>query len=485
MSEPASVPNGPAPRKASRGPEKPRRLPLLELSLFLFVWSVCGVAINSANLNAFNLQQAGIEAMVERRQFSLEGSGTPQFKIKVYYYEDGRPFGDTFMYNGRQYAAKQPGQFMAGALVYFFLRLFGLSYFNNYRLTSALVTLFTSSLAIAAAALAVFRITRLFTGGEILSWPLASAIFYAFGTTAFAYSGFAYHDTLAAAYLVIAFYLIVLLARQQVSERNAPFVAGVAGMLLGLTLTTSMLPFFMVLVAGTFLISTNKWKISLVGLAGVLVGLTPMLIYNARSFGNPLLSPNLAGVYPDSFLHLNLQNSLAKIWFYTSEITLYDPIVWLGMLGVAFYPRVLRRERWLLVGLFMAQAFQVLNIDTHGGCHYGPRLLLPVLPCAVTGLVGFRFLRAKSARLALMMAVALVGAAGIAINVVGAFYGAMYCDVQVYAFWPGLAALQNSGLKDVPLAKWLIVPVIVSLSSLIYLLAAQGGQKEVTASKIQ
>ncbi|MGI9068167.1 MAG: hypothetical protein ACR2HX_17415 [Pyrinomonadaceae bacterium] len=27
------------------------------------------------------------------------------------------------MHNGRQYAAKQPGQFMIGAVVYFFLRL--------------------------------------------------------------------------------------------------------------------------------------------------------------------------------------------------------------------------------------------------------------------------------------------------------------------------------------------------------------------------
>ena len=143
--------------------DKRRRLRLLELSLFLFVWSVYGVAINSANLNAFNLQQAGIEAMVERRQFSLEGSATPQFQIKVYYYDGGRPFGDTFMYNGRQYAAKQPGQFMAGAIVYFFLRLLGLSYLSNYTLTSALVSFFTSSLATAAAALAVFRIARLFT----------------------------------------------------------------------------------------------------------------------------------------------------------------------------------------------------------------------------------------------------------------------------------------------------------------------------------
>lgn len=62
-----------------------------------------------------------------------------------------------------------------------------------------------------------------------------------------------------------------------------------------------------------------------------------------------------------------------------------------------------------------------------------------------------------------MVAVALVGAAGIAINAVGAFYGAMYCDVQVYAFWPALAALQSGGLKNLPLAKWLVIPVGVSL----------------------
>src|SRR6185503_3311985 len=108
-----------------------RKFRLLELSLFLFVWSVCGFFINTTNLAAFNLQQAGVEAMVERKQFSLEGSATPQLQIKVYYDGD-KPFGDTFMYNGRQYAAKQPGQFMAGAVVYFFLRLLGLSYQNNY-----------------------------------------------------------------------------------------------------------------------------------------------------------------------------------------------------------------------------------------------------------------------------------------------------------------------------------------------------------------
>ncbi|HUS11953.1 MAG TPA: hypothetical protein VMZ30_15920 [Pyrinomonadaceae bacterium] len=444
--------------------KKRPRLPLLELSLFLFVWSVYGVAINSANLKAFNLQQAGIEAMVERRQFSLEGSATPQFQIRVYYDGD-KPFGDTFMYNGRQYAAKQPGQFMLGAVVYFFLRLFGLSYSAHYTLTSALVTFFTSSLVTAAATLAVFRVARLLTVSESLSWPLASAFLYGFGTTAFAYSGFAYHDTLASGYLVIAFYLVVLLARQQVSLRNAPLVAAAAGVLLGATLTTSMLPFFMACVVGVYLVSRSK--VTLAALTGELVGLAPLFLYNARSFGNPLLNSYSAGGYPESFLSFNLHNSIEKTWLYISEVTLYDPIAWLGILALAFYPRAFRREVLVILGLFVAQMFQVLNIESHGGCHYGPRFLLPALPYAALGLAGFHYLRSKGTRRA-TIGVGLVGAVSVVVNAVGALYGAMYCDVQVYAFWPGLAALQRGGLIDLRLARWLVIPVIFSLFLFVY-----------------
>ncbi|HEX3279824.1 MAG TPA: hypothetical protein VHR36_01220, partial [Pyrinomonadaceae bacterium] len=389
-------------------------------------------------------------------------------KIKVYYYEDGRPFGDTFMYNGRQYAAKQPGQFMAGAVVYFFLRLLGLSYLNNYTLTSALVTLFTSSLAIAAAALAVFRITRLLTGGESLLWPLASAILYAFGTTAFAYSGFAYHDTLASGYLVVAFYLVMLLARKQVNQRHVMLVAAAAGVLLGLTVTTSMLPFFMACVVAVYLVWISRRKVALAAVAGGLVGVAPLLFFNAKAFGNPLLNSYSAGGYPESFLSLNLHNSIQKTWLYISELTLYDPIVWLGILALAFYPRAFRREVVVILGLFLAQMFQILNIESHGGCHYGPRFLLPALPFAAIGLAGFHYLQSKSASWVALIAVGSVGVASVAINGVGALSGAMYCDVQVYAFWRGLASLQGEGLKDFPLAKWLVVLVIFSLLLFVY-----------------
>src|SRR3989442_121833 len=79
----------------------------VEVVLFLFVWLAYGAAINSDNLVKFNLQQIGVEAIVERHQFYLEGSEVPELQ----------PLGDVFLYQGHKYAAKQPCQFIAGAPV--------------------------------------------------------------------------------------------------------------------------------------------------------------------------------------------------------------------------------------------------------------------------------------------------------------------------------------------------------------------------------
>jgi hypothetical protein len=442
-------------------------LKLLELSLLLSLWFFYGTAINSRNLEAFNLQQAGVEAMVERRQFSLQGSAEPRFQIKVYLDGD-KPFGDTFLYNGRQYAAKQPGQFMAGAVVYFFLRLFGLSYLNNYLLTSALVTFFTTSLVTAVAAVAVFRIVREFMAGDALAWPLALALSYGLATTAFVYSGIAYHDPLASGYLVIAFYLVVLLSLRQPRGRTAKVIAGAVGLLLGVTITTSMLPFFMACVAGAYLVSLRRWDLTLWTLIGGVVGLAPLLFFNAVSFGNPFLTSYVAGGYPESYLHWDLHNSVQKIRFYFWQITLYVPIVWLGILGLAGYPRALRREQLAILALFIAMAIQILNIDSHGGCHYGPRFLLPVMPYACIGLAGFSYLRGRTSRLLALAAIALAAASSFVVSFVGALYGAMYCETEGYAFWRYLGPLKTAGWKDMSLAVWLVAPLMFSLALLAY-----------------
>ncbi len=434
---------------------------LLELSLLLSLWFFYGVLINSRNIEAFNLQHAGVEAIVERRQFSIEGSEQPRFQIKVYF--DGeKPFGDTFLYHGRQYAAKQPGQFMAGALIYFFLRLLGLSYLNNYFLTSALVTFFTSSLITAAGAVAVFRIVRGFKDSEDLFWPLASALSYGLATSALVYSGITYHDALASGYLVIAFYLITLPARRQPRGRAAGIVAGAAGFLLGMTITTSMLPFFLTSVLAVYFLWLRRWNLAPWALAGGLVGLAPLLIFNAVSFGNPFLTSNIAGGYPDSFLRWDPHNALQKINLYVREITLYVPIFWVGILGLAGYPRSLRREVVVILALFLAMAIQVLNIDSHGGCHYGPRYLLPVLPYTCIGLAGFSYLRNRKSRQVGMVAIGIVAGTSFVVSLVGAVYGAMYCETDIYAFWRYVEQLENVRWREFPLGIWLVVPFLLS-----------------------
>jgi len=84
-----------------------RRLSLL---LFLLLWFAYGAAINSSNLLDFDLQHVGVEALVERGHFYLEHSIPSQRQSK----------GDVFTYEGHNYAAKQPGQFMVGRLFTFF-----------------------------------------------------------------------------------------------------------------------------------------------------------------------------------------------------------------------------------------------------------------------------------------------------------------------------------------------------------------------------
>src|SRR5215204_4122726 len=126
----------------------------LKYLVFLLLWLAYGAAINSANLNAFGLQQAGVEAYVERRTLYLEGSSHPRLQVQ--------PVVDAFVYRGHVYPAKQPGQFMVGAGAYIPLHALGLTYTRDYLLAAALVTFLTASLATAAAGLSVFCVAREF-----------------------------------------------------------------------------------------------------------------------------------------------------------------------------------------------------------------------------------------------------------------------------------------------------------------------------------
>lgn len=422
----------------------------LTLLLFLLLWLAYGVLVNSGNLYGFGLQQFGIEAYVERHTLYIEGSPDPRFQVK--------PEGDCFLYNGHIYPAKQPGQFMLGACVYFPLHALGLSYTEDYLLTAALVTFLTASLVTAVSGVAVFLAAReLSPRGSGLFLPLLSAFSYAMGTTVFAYSGVPWHDELAAGYLAIALYLLIRLARG--SGRWPKTATACAGLMLGLTVTTSMLPFFMAVAAALYFLSLRRWRLLPAFLLGGLAGLAPLLVYNAVCFGNPLLMPNLAGRYSDTFFNPSRQNFLSKLGFYARMLTLYAPVFWAGLVGLALLPRSLRREQLVLLSMLFALAAYVLNIEADGTCQYGPRYMLPAMPLACMGIAGFGFLRGAALRRAAVWGVSACALLSVFINLVGALHGAMLCYFPHFAVGRYLSEMWNGRLRSYPLAPWLSLPL--------------------------
>jgi hypothetical protein len=444
----------------------------LEWLLFLTLWFAYGVAINSGNLNAFGLQQAGVEAYVERHHLYLEGSRVERLHVQ--------PVVDAFLYRGHIYPAKQPGQFMFGACAYFPLHAAGLSYAENYLLTAALVTFLTASLVTAAASVAVFRLAREFapdsreltSDSGSLFWPLLAALSYGLATTAFAYSGIAWHDALATGCLTIALYLSVRLRRED-SGRKATALAACAGLLLGLTVTTSMLPFFMAAALALYFVTLRRWKLMPAFLFGGMLGLLPLLVYNTICFGNPLLLPNVAGNYSDTFFRLDWTNFKDKLSFYAHMLTLYAPVFWLGLLGLALYPSKLRREQALVCLMLFALAAYLLNIEANGTCQYGPRYLLPAMPLACLGLAGFAYLRAAKLRLIAGAAATVCALASFLINLVGAMHGAMLCDFPHSALARYLSEMTNGQMRSYPLAPWLLLPLLVCLALFAHTLVAR------------
>ena len=436
--------------------------------LFLVLWFAYGAAINSSNLLDFDLQQIGVEAMVERGHFYLEGSASPQMQTK----------GDVFEYRGHKYAAKQPGQFMAGSVVYFVLHKLGLTYSNHYLLTAALVTFFTSSLVLAASGVALFIIASEMTAnGRGLFWPLATTLSYAFATTVFAYSGIAHHDALATGYLVIGFCLVFQLSRRSGGERGSYPRAVGAGFLMGLAITTSMLPFFMVILCILYFLSLRRWRIMPVFFVSLLAGLLPLFIYDAVSFGNPFRLANMAGaaVFADTFWHFDPNNLGNKLVFYARALVSYVPVFVVGMFGLSYYPRQFKRSSEFLtvIGVMIVLAAFILNIPSDGDCQFGPRYLMPAMPFACLGVAGYSYLSASSERRLAALVVLLAGAGSFVVNLVGAARGAMGCPHGQNAFWNHVSSIVRGEGRSYPLALWLIFPLLVCTTLFVLNIVAQ------------
>jgi hypothetical protein len=142
-------------------------------------------------------------------------------------------------------------------------------------------------------------------------------------------------------------------------------------------------------------------------------------------------------------------------------VTLYVPIFWLGLIGLAFYPASLRREQRLLLIMLLALAAYLLNIEANGTCQYGPRYLLPAMPLVSLGLMGFGFRRGETQKLLAGLTAFACFAASCVINVIGAAHGAMLCDFPHSAVVKYLSEMLRGPMHSYPLAAALALPLSV------------------------
>jgi hypothetical protein len=430
--------------------------------LFLGCWLFFGCLINAKNMEDFNLQHIGVEAIAERGNFHLEGSPTPQLQTR----------GDVFHFEEHTYAAKQPGQFFLGALAYRAVALTGLRYRDDYRQTAAWVTFGSASLILALGIVALQRVSAAWT--RDIPRSHLNAVAAAGGTTLLAYSGLPHHDLIAAGLIAIA--LACCQAACNASHRGwAQVSAGAAGFCLGLTLTVSMLPAFGIFVLGLYALSVLTATERMALFIGGVLGIAPLLIYNTTSFGHPFLLANVAGNFRDTFWTVNLVNMQDKTSFYALLTLQYMPIAALGLLGAFLLPPELRREKLALLLSILAVLTHLSGIETVGHCQYGPRYLLPLIPLAILGLNGFWLSRCRDA--VTLLSVALI-TYGLLINVGGALGGGMYCAWWEFAGARHWESILHGGDLVRPLADKLTVPAVLTLSLYIGWLVRYSGERQ-------
>ncbi len=227
-----------------------------------------------------------------------------------------------------------------------------------------------------------------------------------------------------------------------------------------------MLPFPSAAVAAVYFLTLRRPRLLPCFVVGGLAGLAPLLVYNAVCFGNPLMPANVAGGYADTFFKPSWENFKAKSVFYARMLTLYVPVFWAGLAGLALFPRRLRREQLLLCAMLLAHAVYVLNIEADGTCQWGPRYMLPVMPLACLGLAGFACQRGATTRRAAAVVISAFALVSAFINTVGAAHGAMLCYFPHWAVGRYLAEMWAGGARAHPLAAWLALPLCVSAALL-------------------
>ena len=400
------------------------------LWLFLLVFALLGCFVNTRNQLSWNLQHAWVESLGERGVMHLEGSPTPRFALD-------RLVDVWVSPDGHTYARNAPGTYFTGAAVYRVLqRGFGLSYLRDFDRTSTLVTFFTTGLPSALVFLLLYRLTKHVTGSRLGGVCVAGA--YSFGTLAFPYSGALYQHQTAAVFFVACFSLAFFRHR---SGDERWFRPALEGLLLGLGGVYSFAYLPMGLCIAAYCLSPLGRRRTVLFLAGVAVGLGPLLAINALYYGGPLTTAyQAARDYQVTTLEVSWSAIARRLHFYftdpTTGVFFYSPVLLLSAPGLMLFPRALWRERLMIAAGTLLTLGHLLVASGIGALQFGPRLLLPVLPFLALAFLPFwtrESDRAPLPRARLVFVLLLVPS--IAFCALGALGTTMFRDVARWNAW--------------------------------------------------
>jgi len=305
---------------------------------------------------------------------------------------------DNAFVNGHYYSGFAPGASFLAVPVYFVLKpLFWIfDYFAegyDFVLLNIVATIFISSLLSALTAVILFKFLRNFISRKK---SLFLSFISSFATLFFLYSTGYYNKVLAVFFSFFAFYLVF---KNKNSKEGNYFYPGILAGFGVLVDYMQVIPLFLIFI---YMISFYRGRKIIDFCAGALIPIIVLLVYHSIVFGSVFSTPydfranepQLEAI-EEGFSVPDLERAYGISFSSFRGFFFYMPIMFLIFFG--FY-KGMRSKFWresllcfLLFLAYFTYNISLSNILTWaGGCSFGPRHLVPVIPFAML-LVGFSF----------------------------------------------------------------------------------------------